>query len=162
MLMAVRVTDYGGRWCDGRVVAPVGRGLFAAAVSNEKTASEEGDRLSLEFKRIFSAKMLRSIASAFPIFFAGLLAMSIIPLMPVAFSSIAFVTAGVVAIVLLTVAAVLPETPIIPMFTTLPIGTLNVRGRRIVHDNRGDLGGSCNLLARERGKRQCEANCCHC
>ena len=107
---------------------------------------------------------MSSIASAFPIFFAGLLAMSIIPLMPVAFSSIAFATAGVVAIVVLTL-AVLPETPkipMIPMFTTLPLGTLNIRARRIVHDDRGDLGGSFNPLARERGKRQCEANCRHC
>jgi hypothetical protein len=85
----------------------VGRGLFAAAVPNEKTASKEGDRLSLEFKRTFSEKVLSSIASAFPISFAGLLAISIAPLMPIAFSSVAFVTA-VVAIVVLTVAAVLP------------------------------------------------------
>jgi hypothetical protein len=89
----------------------VGRGLFAAAVPNEKTASK-GDRLSLECKRTFSEKVLSSIASAFPISFAGLLAISIIPLMPIAFSSIALSSIAfaraVAAIVVLTVAAMLP------------------------------------------------------
>jgi hypothetical protein len=111
MLMAVRVTDYGGRRCDGRAVA-LWVGDCLRRLSPMKKRPPRRPFITRIQTNILGEKVLSSIASAFPIFFAGLLAISILPLMPIAFSfkalsSIAFATA-VAAIVVLTVAAVLP------------------------------------------------------